>query len=97
MRLALYSSTTRRDEPNYVAIQDPALTAVPTVLVCPMLRQMEWADFRATVEWGDATYIVACDLARPVHRQGLRQIGELSEKESTAVMKAFGELLARDL
>jgi hypothetical protein len=28
---------------------------------------------------------------------GLRHLGELSEKESTAVMKAFGELLARDL
>jgi mRNA-degrading endonuclease toxin of MazEF toxin-antitoxin module len=97
MRLALYSSTPRGDEPNYVAIQDPVLAAIPTVLVCPMLRQMEWADFRAKVELGDATYIVACDLARPVHRQGLRHLGELSEKESTAVMKAFGELLARDL
>ena len=97
MRLALYCSTARGDEPNYVAIQDPVLTAIPTVLVCPMLRQMEWADFRAKVEWGDATYIVACDLARPVHRQGLRHLGELNEIESTAVMTAFGELLARDL
>lgn len=97
MRLALYCSTSRADEPNYVAIQDPALAAIPTVLVCPMLRQLEWADFRTKVQWGDVTYIVACDLVRPVHRQGLRLLGELSETESGAVMKAFGELLARDL
>jgi mRNA-degrading endonuclease toxin of MazEF toxin-antitoxin module len=97
MRLALYYSTPRANEPNYVAIQDPALAAVPTVLVCPMLRQMEWADFRTRVRWGDATYIVACDLVRPVHRQGLRQLGELDQTASSAVMKAFEQLLARDL
>ena len=97
MRLALYCSIPRTDEPNYVAIQDQALAAIPTVLVCPMLRQMEWADFRTKVQWGDVTYIVACDLVRPVHRQGLRQIGELGEVASSAVMKAFEQLLARDL
>lgn len=97
MRLALYCSTARGDEPNYVAIQDPALAAIPTALVCPMLRQMEWADFRTKIQWTDAIFIVTCDLARPVHRQGLRQLGELGEEASSAVMQAFGKLLARDL
>ncbi len=96
MRLALYRATRNGKEPTYVSIQDPQLTQLPTILVCPMQRKLEWNVFRAKVEWNDATYTVATDLARPVRRSGLVPMGEVSEEPSRAVLRAFESLLARD-
>ena len=94
MKLRVYSSKPRGDEPNLVAIQDARLTHVPTILVCPMQRNLSPAPFRAEVSWRETRHIVACDLVRPIHRRVLRLLGEISAADSETVIAALQRLIA---
>ena len=95
MRLSLYSSKRTGAEPNLVAIQNPLLAGVPTVLVCPTGSDFRQSSLRAELRWQGETYIVACELARPIHRKVLRMIGEADASGSARIMETFLSLLAR--
>ena len=94
MRLRVYSSKPRGDEPNLVAVQDVRLTHLPTLLVCPIQRSLLPAPFRAGVSWREARYVVACDLVRPINRRVLRLLGELGDEDSHLVIEALLRLIA---
>ena len=47
MRLAHYASVAEGSAPNLLALQDEALPAWPTVLVCPLKAGMELTGLRA--------------------------------------------------
>lgn len=94
MRLGLYCSKAQGDEPNLVALQHPALVQMPTVLVCPLLEELALTPAREQVRIGDTIYVVACDLLRPINRQVLRPMGELSPSDSERVIQKFLQLLA---
>ena len=93
MTLAVFASTARATEPNYLALQHPRLTDLFTVLVCPMRPNLERKVFRTEVKWGGTRYVVATELARPVNRGGLRYFGEMDAESSHQVMTAFLSLL----
>ncbi len=95
MRLALYASTPRSTVPNLVALQDEALAALPTVLVCPLKAGVVLTAIRAQVPWGKEKLIVCTDLARPIRRAALRPMGHLDAATSQNVMERFLQLLAR--
>ena len=95
MRLALYSSGPKSATPNLVALQDEALTALPTVLVCPLKAGIALTALRVEVRWGKNTLVVCGDLARPIRRTALRPFGHLDEAVSREIIGRFLQLLAR--
>lgn len=95
MRLALYLSVPQGDAPNLVALQDEALAALPTVLVCPLKERIALTPLRAEIAWGERTLIACTELARPIRRTALRPMGMLDEATSRLVMDRFLRLLAR--
>lgn len=95
MRLALYSSVAEESAPNLLALQDEALSALPTVLVCPLKSGMKLTGLRVGVRWGDHALIACPELARPIRRTALRPLGWLDADLSRQVMERFLMLLAR--
>ena len=74
MKLALYASVPDTVVPNLVALQDEALTALPTVLVCPLKAGVALTALRVEVPWGNQILIACSDLARPIRRAALRSM-----------------------
>ena len=95
MRLQLYTSKPGTSDPNLVALQHPCLAALPTVLVCPLRAGMSRTPVRVEVRWRGKSFIVACDLIRPVNRKLLRAIGEFDDGTSQAILSTFLQLLSR--
>jgi hypothetical protein len=95
MRLALYASTPRSTVPNLLALQDEALTFLPTILVCPVKPDAALTALRAEIPWHDQKLTVCTDLARPIRRTALRPLGHLDVPVSRIVMERFLQLLAR--
>ena len=94
MRLQLYTSKSGAVDPNLVALQHPGLVALPTVLVCPLRAGMSRTPVRVEIHWNRKSFIVACDLIRPINRKLLRTMGELDEATSQAIVATFLRLLA---
>ena len=94
MRLPLYSSRAAGAAPNLVAIQNPALGMLPTVLVCPIQESATLTDVRVGMTWQDKHYTVLCELARPINRKTLRRVGELDAATSQRIIETFVSLLA---
>lgn len=94
MRLALYSSVPDAAAPNLIALQDEALTALPTVLVCPLKPRIARTSLRVEIPGEKESLIACCDLARPIRRTALRQMGWLDPRFSREVMERFLALLA---
>ena len=95
MKLAFYASVPDLLAPNLVALQDEALTALPTVLVCPLNSGIALTSLRIEVPWGDQVLIACTDLARPIRRTILRPMGWLDPMLSRAIMERFLHLMAR--
>ncbi len=95
MRLALYASVPDFAVPNLVALQDEALAALPSVLVCPLKPGIALTALRIEVPWGNQSLIACSDLARPIRRAVLRPMGWLDPALSQAIMERFLSLLAR--
>lgn len=95
MRLQLYSSRRGNAAPHLVAIQSEELDMLATVLVCPLRSDVPLTRVRARVTVAGESFVVMCELARPIHRRALQPVGELSEADSTLVTTMFGLLLAR--
>ncbi len=93
MRLQLYTSKPGAVDPNLVALQHPGLAALPTVLVCPLRPSLTRTPVRVEVRWSGKSFIVACDLIRPINRKLLQNIGELDEGASQAILATFLRLL----
>jgi hypothetical protein len=49
---------------------------------------------REEICWNGTTYLVACDLIRPINRKALRLLGELDEKISARILQRFQRMLA---
>ena len=94
MKLQLFSSKRGSLEPNLISLQSPLYHAIPTVLVCPLSRELDSTPVRTTVRWNEIEFVVGCDLARPINRRALRLIGEIGEDSSHQVMATFLRLLA---
>lgn len=86
MRLALYASVPKIEHPNLVALQDDALTALPTVLVCPLKRDIALTAVRSELSWEGEKLVACCDLARPIRRASLRPMGWLDAARSEAII-----------
>lgn len=95
MRLKLYSSRRGQTSPHLVAIQSADLDMLATVLVCPLRNDVPLTGVRAAVKVGAERFVVMCDLARPIHRRALVEVGDLNDEDSVRVMLIFGLLLAR--
>lgn len=95
MRLALYSSVPKSTAPNLVALQDEALAALPTVLVCPLKAGIALTALRVEVRWGQDKLVACTELARPIRRTALRPFGRLDDALSREIMARFRQLLAR--
>lgn len=93
MRLQVYTSKAGASGPNLVSLQHPGLIALPTMLVCPMRSAMALTPLRVQISWGDESYVVACDLIRPISRRALHALGELDEQTSQAIIATFVRLL----
>ena len=83
MRLALYLSVPQGDAPNLVALQDEALAALPTVLVCPLKERIALTPLRAEIAWGERTLIACTELARPIR-------GRVSVQRAFALGEGLG-------
>jgi mRNA-degrading endonuclease toxin of MazEF toxin-antitoxin module len=94
MTLQLYTSKVGAMGPNLVSLQHPGLAALPTMLVCPMRSGLALTPLRVEVIWGGESYVVACDLIRPISRKVLQALGELDEHTSQTIIKTFLRLLA---
>jgi len=95
LKLALYSSVPKGEVPNLVALQDEALAALPTVLVCPLKSGIALTPLRVGVRWGSQTFIACTDLTRPIRRTMLRALGTLDDATSQLIMERFLRLFAR--
>ena len=95
MKLALYSSLPKGTAPNLLALQDEALGALPTVLVCPLKTGLGMTALRLEIRWGDLVLIACPELARPIRRTALRPLGWLDAELSRQVMERFLMLLAQ--
>jgi len=76
-----------------VSIQDPLLSALPTVLVCPLALKMAVTSVRVPVSWNGKNYVALCDLVRPWNRNGLRFVGELDAPTSRRILETFLSLV----
>ncbi len=94
MRLQVYTSKSEGTDPNLVSLQHPGLTALPTILVCPLRSGIALTPLRVKILWGGRSYVVACDLLRPINRKILRPIGEMGEDDSRLILATFLRLLA---
>lgn len=94
MRLAAYSSTAA-DTPNLVGLQDEGLTALPTVLVCPLKAGIAMTALRVGVPWARETLVACPELARPIRRSALALKGWINEPQSTQIINRLKLLLAR--
>ncbi len=93
MRLQLYTSKPGATDPNLVALQHPGLAALPTLLVCPLRPGMALTPLRVETFWSRRSFVVACDLIRPINRKVLRLIGELDESASEVILATLLRLL----
>ena len=93
MRLPLYCSTTKGTEPNLVGLQHPALSSLPTQLVCPLRTDISLTPLREKVLIADKEHVVACDLICPINRKTLRPMGELDSETSTRILATFQLIL----
>jgi len=96
MRLPLYCSTVKGAEPNLVGLQHPALSSLPTQLVCPLRSDISLTPLREKILIADKEHIVACDLIRPINRKTLRPMGELDPETSARILATFQLILAQD-
>ena len=95
MRLAAYSSIRGAALPNLVALQDERLSALPTVLVCPLKGGIAVTALRVEVEWTGKSLIACPELARPIRRTALHPKGWIDPVRSGEIMERFHLLLAR--
>lgn len=96
MNLPLYSSTADISRPNLVGLQHPALSALPTQLVCPLRENLSLTPLRVKIRWRGDDYVVACDLLRPINTATLKRVGELDGAVSAEILSTFQLLLAGD-
>lgn len=96
MRLPLYCSTAQGTEPNLVGLQHPALSSLPTQLVCPLRPDISPTPLREKILVADKEHVVACDLIRPINRKTLRPMGELDPETSARILATFQMILAQD-
>ncbi|MEQ1858590.1 MAG: hypothetical protein ABMA13_01490 [Chthoniobacteraceae bacterium] len=96
MNLPVFSSKTSGQEPNLVGVQDEGIESPPTVLVCPMRRDLHKTSLRPHVTFADRRFVVGCDLVRPIHRRVLRLLGYLSDADSRAVIATQLGIFARE-
>jgi hypothetical protein len=95
VKLVLYSSRKGNPQANLVALQSAKFSALPTVLVCPLILNGQRNPLRPQVRIYDQTPVVYTDLPRPIRRTALTPAGELSPADSRIVMRAFLGLLAQ--
>ncbi len=95
MRLAAYSSITGAALPNLVALQDERLSALPTVLVCPLKAGIAATVLRVEVKWSRKSLIACPELARPIRRTALHPKGWIDQARSAEIMERFHLLLAQ--
>ena len=96
MRLPLYCSTTKGNEPNLVGLQHPALSSLPTQLACPLRPDIFLTPLREKILIADKEYIVACDLIRPMNRKTLRPMGDLDSESSARIIATFQMILSTE-
>jgi hypothetical protein len=96
MRLPLYCSTVKGTEPNLVGLQHPALSSLPTQLVCPLRADIFLTPLREKILIAGKEHIVACDLIRPINRKTLRPMGELDSETSARILATFQMILAQE-
>lgn len=96
MRLPLYCSTAKGTEPNLVRLQHPALSSLPTQLVCPLRSDVSLTPIRKKIRISGQEYVVACDLIRPINRKTLRPMGELDPETSAHIIATFQLMLAQE-
>ena len=96
MNLPLYSSTADISRPNLVGLQHPALSALPTQLVCPLRENLSLTPLRVKIRWSGDDYVAACDLLRPINTAALKRVGELDGAASAEILRTFQLLLAGD-
>ena len=96
MNLPLYSSTADISRPNLVGLQHPALSALPTQLVCPLRQNFSLTPLRVKIRWSGDAYVVACDLLRPINTAALKRVGELDSAASAEILRTFQLLLASE-
>ena len=96
MNLPLYSSTADISRPNLVGLQHPALSALPTQLVCPLRKNLSLTPLRVKIRWSGDDYVSACDLLRPINTAALKHVGELDSTASAEILRTFQLLLAGD-
>lgn len=96
MRLPLYCSTAKGTEPNLVGLQHPALSSLPTQLVCPLHSDISLTPIREKIRIAGQAYVVACDLLRPINRKTLRPMGELDPETSARIIATFQLILAQE-
>ena len=78
-----------------MALQSAKFSALPTVLVCPLIPAGLVNPLRPQVRIGEEQLVAYTDLARPIRRTALVHVGELAPADSHAIMHAFLGLLAR--
>jgi hypothetical protein len=93
MKLQLFTSKPGAADPNLVSLQHPGLAALPTILVCPLRPGVALTPLRVEIFLGGRSFVVACDLIRPINRQLLRPMGELDESASRMILATFLRLL----
>jgi hypothetical protein len=96
MRLPLYCSTAKGTEPNLVGLQHPALSSLPTLLVCPLRPDIALTSLREKIYIADKEYIVACELIRPINCKALRSMGEIDREASSRIVVTLHLMLAQD-
>lgn len=96
MRLPLYCSTANGNEPSLVGLQHPALSSLPTQLVCPVRSDISLTPIRVKILIADKEQVVACDLIRPINRKALRPMGHLDPETSARILATFLLILDQD-
>jgi mRNA-degrading endonuclease toxin of MazEF toxin-antitoxin module len=93
VRLQIFSSTGNRDVPNLVGLQHPALSGLPTQLVCPVRAGISLTPLRVEMMWGEQKFVIACDLIRPIRSTALKPLGRLDLETSHRVLVTFNKML----
>jgi hypothetical protein len=95
VRLATYSSIPSATLPNLVSLQDERLSALPTVLVCPLKADIMLTALRVKLQMAGQNLIACPELARPIRRTALHPKGWIDAEHSRQIMERFQLLLAR--